>query len=51
MSWDRRYSQENMANGSVAPNDVSSDTDWFDRYNTKRNFVMDACFNAFDKDG
>jgi hypothetical protein len=23
---------------------------WFDQYNTE-NFDMDACFNAFDKDG
>lgn len=40
-----------MADGRVAMYDVSADTEWFDRYNTKGNFDMDACFNAFDKDG
>lgn len=40
-----------MANDSDGSYDVSADTDWFDRYNTKGNSDMDACFNAFDKDG
>ncbi|PNF27305.1 Nicotinamidase [Cryptotermes secundus] len=40
-----------MANGADTRYDVSADIDWFDRYNTKGNFDMDACFNAFDKDG
>jgi len=31
--------------------DVTAEEDWFDQYNTEKNFDMDACFNAFDKDG
>jgi len=31
--------------------DVMGGKDWFDQYNTEKNFDMDACFNAFDKDG
>lgn len=31
--------------------DVTAVEDWFDQYNTKKNCDMDACFNAFDKDG
>lgn len=51
LSWNTRYSQQKMANGVGVSYDVSADIDWFDRYNTKGNFDMDACFNAFDKDG
>jgi hypothetical protein len=40
-----------MANGCVAGHGLNGETDWFDRYSTKGNFDMDACFNAFDKDG
>jgi hypothetical protein len=40
-----------MANGKEGRYDVSVDRDWFDRYDTKENFDMDACFSAFDKDG
>ncbi|XP_069687777.1 nicotinamidase [Periplaneta americana] len=40
-----------MAN-EVGSNDVTTnDSDWFDRYNSEEDFDMDACFNAFDKDG
>jgi hypothetical protein len=39
-----------MASGGDDSCDVNAD-EWFDRYNTKGNFDMDACFNAFDKDG
>lgn len=31
--------------------DVTAVEDWFDQYNTEKNCDMDACFNAFDKDG
>jgi hypothetical protein len=40
-----------MVDGNVASCDVTAGADWFDQYNTERSFVMDACFNAFDKDG
>lgn len=46
-----RYSQVKMTREWVGSADVTVETDWFDRYNTEENSEMDACFNAFDKDG
>jgi hypothetical protein len=40
-----------MVEVSIASCDVTVGADWFDQYNTEKNFDMDACFNAFDKDG
>jgi hypothetical protein len=40
-----------MVEKSGARCDVTTEEDWFDQYNTEKNFDMDACFNAFDKDG
>jgi hypothetical protein len=41
----------NMMEGNSGSCDVTVGEAWFDQYNTEGNFDMDACFNAFDKDG
>ncbi|KAJ9582059.1 hypothetical protein L9F63_003642, partial [Diploptera punctata] len=43
-----------MANAKAFSNNVTSAEGWFDQYDSREtfaNFDMDACFNAFDKDG
>ena len=46
-----RVTQPKMVEGNGRTCDVTAGEAWFDQYNTAKTFDMDACFNAFDKDG